>query len=82
MFDVPLKDIIDLVLKVDVGAYSFEAANPRHEHEWQRVEGREAAGGQGADAGRSSRTRPTSSSIPSWWPSGCCASPTASGATT
>ena len=35
MFDVPLKDIIDIVLKVNVGAYSFEAANPRHEHEWQ-----------------------------------------------
>ncbi len=35
MFDVPLKEIVDLVLKVNVGAYSFEAANPRHEHEWQ-----------------------------------------------
>ncbi|HUZ73545.1 MAG TPA: cobalamin-independent methionine synthase II family protein [Stellaceae bacterium] len=35
MFDVPLKEIVDLVLKVDVGTYSFEAANPRHEHEWQ-----------------------------------------------
>jgi 5-methyltetrahydropteroyltriglutamate--homocysteine methyltransferase len=35
MFDVALKDIVDLVLKVNVGAYSFEAANPRHEHEWQ-----------------------------------------------
>jgi 5-methyltetrahydropteroyltriglutamate--homocysteine methyltransferase len=23
------------VLRVDVGAYSFEAANPRHEHEWK-----------------------------------------------
>ena len=34
MFDVPLKDILDIVLKVNVGAYSFEAANPRHEHEW------------------------------------------------
>ncbi|HEX4407193.1 MAG TPA: cobalamin-independent methionine synthase II family protein [Xanthobacteraceae bacterium] len=34
-FDVPLKDIIDLVLKVRVGHYSFEAANPRHAHEWQ-----------------------------------------------
>ena len=33
-FDVPLKDIIDLVLKVRVGHYSFEAANPRHAHEW------------------------------------------------
>jgi hypothetical protein len=28
MFDVLIKDIIDLVLRVDVGAYSFEAANP------------------------------------------------------
>jgi 5-methyltetrahydropteroyltriglutamate--homocysteine methyltransferase len=35
MFDVPIKDIVDLVLRVDVGAYSFEAANPRHEHEWR-----------------------------------------------
>ena len=34
MFDVPLKDILDIVLKVNVGAYSFAAANPRHEHEW------------------------------------------------
>jgi 5-methyltetrahydropteroyltriglutamate--homocysteine methyltransferase len=34
-FDVPLKDIVDLVLKVRVGAYLFEAANPRHEHEWR-----------------------------------------------
>jgi 5-methyltetrahydropteroyltriglutamate--homocysteine methyltransferase len=33
-FDVPLKDIIDLVLQVRVGHYSFEAANPRHAHEW------------------------------------------------
>jgi 5-methyltetrahydropteroyltriglutamate--homocysteine methyltransferase len=33
-FDVPLKDIIDLLLQVNVGHYSFEAANPRHEHEW------------------------------------------------
>ena len=34
-FDVPMKDIIDLVLRVNVGHYSFEAANPRHEHEWK-----------------------------------------------
>jgi 5-methyltetrahydropteroyltriglutamate--homocysteine methyltransferase len=34
VFDVPLKDIIDLVLQVRVGHYSFEAANPRHAHEW------------------------------------------------
>ena len=52
MFDVPLKDIVDLVLKVDVGAYSFEAANPRHEHEWQVWKDVRLPRGQSADAGR------------------------------
>jgi 5-methyltetrahydropteroyltriglutamate--homocysteine methyltransferase len=32
--DVPLKDIVDLILKMRVGAYVIEGANPRHEHEW------------------------------------------------
>jgi 5-methyltetrahydropteroyltriglutamate--homocysteine methyltransferase len=33
--DMQLKDIIDIILKVKAGAYSFEAANPRHEHEYE-----------------------------------------------
>jgi 5-methyltetrahydropteroyltriglutamate--homocysteine methyltransferase len=33
--DVPLREIVDLILKVKVGAYVIEGANPRHEHEWQ-----------------------------------------------
>jgi 5-methyltetrahydropteroyltriglutamate--homocysteine methyltransferase len=33
--DIPLEDILDLILKVNVGAYSWEASNPRHDHEWQ-----------------------------------------------
>jgi 5-methyltetrahydropteroyltriglutamate--homocysteine methyltransferase len=33
--DMQLKDIVDVILKIRAGAYSFEAANPRHEHEWQ-----------------------------------------------
>ncbi len=33
--DVPLRDVVDLVLKVKAGAYSIEGANPRHGHEWQ-----------------------------------------------
>jgi 5-methyltetrahydropteroyltriglutamate--homocysteine methyltransferase len=33
--DVPLKDIVDIILKVKAQAYSIEAANPRHEHEWE-----------------------------------------------
>jgi 5-methyltetrahydropteroyltriglutamate--homocysteine methyltransferase len=32
--DIPLRAIIDLILSVPAGCYSFEAANPRHEHEW------------------------------------------------
>ena len=33
--DVPLRKIVDLILRVNAGAYLIEAANPRHEHEWQ-----------------------------------------------
>jgi 5-methyltetrahydropteroyltriglutamate--homocysteine methyltransferase len=33
--DVPLKDIVDLLLKVNAQAYSIEAGNVRHEHEWK-----------------------------------------------
>jgi 5-methyltetrahydropteroyltriglutamate--homocysteine methyltransferase len=33
--EMPLQDIVDIMLKVNAGAYSFEAANPRHEHEWR-----------------------------------------------
>jgi 5-methyltetrahydropteroyltriglutamate--homocysteine methyltransferase len=33
--DVPLEDILDLVLSVNAGAYSIEGANHRHAHEWE-----------------------------------------------
>jgi 5-methyltetrahydropteroyltriglutamate--homocysteine methyltransferase len=33
--DVPLKDVVDLILQVNAGAYLIEGANPRHEHEWR-----------------------------------------------
>jgi 5-methyltetrahydropteroyltriglutamate--homocysteine methyltransferase len=33
--DIPLQDIVDLVLEVNAGAYSVEAGNARHEHEWR-----------------------------------------------
>jgi 5-methyltetrahydropteroyltriglutamate--homocysteine methyltransferase len=33
--DMEMKDMADIMLKVNAGAYSFEAANPRHEHEWR-----------------------------------------------
>ena len=37
--DVPLRDIVDLILAVNVGAYVIEGANPRHEHEWKVWQG-------------------------------------------
>jgi 5-methyltetrahydropteroyltriglutamate--homocysteine methyltransferase len=40
VYDAPLSSLVDLVLKVNAGAYSFEAANARHEHEyhvWEHV---------------------------------------------
>ncbi len=33
--DLPLEYVVDLMLKITAGAYSLEAANPRHEHEWK-----------------------------------------------
>ncbi len=33
--EMQLKDVVDIILKVRAGAYSFEAANPRHDHEWR-----------------------------------------------
>ena len=32
--DVPLSEIVDLLLKINAQGYSIEASNPRHEHEW------------------------------------------------
>jgi 5-methyltetrahydropteroyltriglutamate--homocysteine methyltransferase len=33
--DIPLEHIVDLMLRVNAGAYLFEAGNVRHEHEWR-----------------------------------------------
>ncbi len=33
--DAPLEEIVDFIVQVRAGAYSIEAANPRHEHEWR-----------------------------------------------
>jgi len=32
--DVPLRDFVDLILRIDAKFYAIEGANPRHEHEW------------------------------------------------
>jgi 5-methyltetrahydropteroyltriglutamate--homocysteine methyltransferase len=33
--DLPLKNIVDVLLQVRAGAFSIEAGNVRHEHEWK-----------------------------------------------
>jgi 5-methyltetrahydropteroyltriglutamate--homocysteine methyltransferase len=38
LYEAALSDIIDYVLRIDAGSYSFEAANPRHEHEYHLFE--------------------------------------------
>ncbi len=44
--DAPLDAIVDLILKVRAGAYSIEAANVRHEHEWRVWENKKLAKGK------------------------------------
>jgi 5-methyltetrahydropteroyltriglutamate--homocysteine methyltransferase len=33
--DIPMRDIVGVMLAINAGAYSFEAGNVRHEHEWK-----------------------------------------------
>ena len=44
--DVALKDIVDLILGMNVGAFVIEGANPRHEHEWHVWESAKLRPGQ------------------------------------
>jgi 5-methyltetrahydropteroyltriglutamate--homocysteine methyltransferase len=44
--EMELKDIVDVMLRIEAGAYSFEAANPRHEHEYHVFERVKIPGGR------------------------------------
>ena len=33
--DMEMKDLADIIVRINAGFYSFEMANPRHEHEWK-----------------------------------------------
>ena len=44
--DLQLEEVIDLLFRIEAGAYSFEAANPRHEHEWRVFETRRLPDGK------------------------------------
>ena len=45
-YDIPLRDIVDIILKVRAEAYSIEASNPCHEHEWRVWEERKLPAGK------------------------------------
>jgi 5-methyltetrahydropteroyltriglutamate--homocysteine methyltransferase len=38
IYEAALKDVIGYMLQINAGSYSFEAANPRHEHEYHLFE--------------------------------------------
>jgi 5-methyltetrahydropteroyltriglutamate--homocysteine methyltransferase len=38
-YDIPLRELTDLILAVRAEGYSIEASNPRHDHEWRVWEG-------------------------------------------
>ena len=44
--DMEMKDFIDIIMKINADAFSFEAANPRHEHEWKIWKDIELPGGK------------------------------------
>ena len=51
-YDLPLKDIVHLILKVNAGAYSIEASNPMHDHEFEVWETVKLPARQAAHPGR------------------------------
>ena len=79
--DVPLAEIIDIVFTARPAAISFEAANPRHAHEWTLSNRSSCRRARSSFPGSSSRNR-TSSSILTWSRSASPATPTSSAATT
>jgi 5-methyltetrahydropteroyltriglutamate--homocysteine methyltransferase len=46
VFDAPLRDTLPVLLKINAGAISFEAANARHEHDYHAFEGVKLRDGQ------------------------------------
>jgi hypothetical protein len=77
--DIPMRDIVEVMLAVDVKTYSFEAGNVRHEHEWKVWQEVKLPDDKLILPGVVSTPR-MSLSIPNWLPSGFCALPSWSGA--
>ena len=72
--DIPFADILGSVLQINAGAYSFEAANVRHEHEWRVWEDTKLPEGKVIIPGVVSHATNVWSTR-NWWQTGSCASP-------
>jgi 5-methyltetrahydropteroyltriglutamate--homocysteine methyltransferase len=79
--DIPMRDIVDVMLQINAGAYMFEAGNVRHEHEWKVWRDVKLPAAR-SSCRASSATRRTSSSTPRSWPTASSATPRAWGART
>ncbi len=71
-YDIPLKDIADLILKVRADAYSIEASNPCHDHEWRVWEDTKLPDGKilipmrKSSVGKTSSPALTAASVHAW----------------
>ena len=72
--DVPMRDIVDVMLAIKCRAYSFEAANVRHEHEWKVWHDVELPDGQDHPAGHREPRHQRRRASRSWWRSASRAS--------
>ena len=65
--DVPLEDIVDLILSMKAGAFVIEGVNPRHEHEWRVWETAKPPSGSVLIPGVIGRSRRASCVLHGWW---------------
>ena len=79
-FDLPLLKIIDIAFKARPQAISIEAANPRHDHEWEDLTDDQDPRRQDSDSGRDRFDHQLRRASRSWWRSGSAATPTWSAA--
>ena len=71
---ISLEEILGAVLNARPQAFSFEGANPRHEHEWEVFKNVKLPDGKIIIPGVLDSTT-TTSSIPNWWPKASSATP-------
>src|SRR3984893_708025 len=79
--DLQLENLIDLIFTIKASAYSFEAANPRHEHEWRVLENVKLPDGKILIPGAVTHSN-VMIEHPEWWPTASDAGPASQAART